>query len=117
MTVVLVAGGRDFTDEEFVSTVLDRLHSQYNFSKVVQGGAKGVDIFALCWARKRKIPFKTYPADWDEHGRAAGGIRNSLMLNKEDPNLVVLFPGGVGTADMRRKALDAGKSILEIPYD
>ena len=49
-------------------------------------------------------------ADWETHGRAAGPIRNEKMLTWK-PDLVVAFPGGVGTADLVRRAEAAGVPV------
>ena len=41
------------------------------------------------------VKTKTFSADWDRHGKAAGVIRNQVMLDKGQPDLVVaLAPGG-----------------------
>jgi hypothetical protein len=50
-------------------------------------------------------------ADWNTHGRAAGPIRNQRMLDEVKPELVVAFPGGRGTADMVRRAREAGVNV------
>lgn len=39
-------------------------------------------------------------ADWKKHGKAAGPIRNGIMLRDGKPDMVVAFPGGRGTANM-----------------
>lgn len=49
---------------------------------------------------------------WKDHGKAAGPIRNQLMLDDFKPDLVVAFPGGKGTADMVKKAQDAGVTVI-----
>src|SRR5216684_4086692 len=68
------------------------------------GGATGADQFAMEWAAtKPEIKRYVCHADWETHGRAAGPIRNEKMLTWK-PDLVVAFPGGVGTADMVRRA-------------
>jgi hypothetical protein len=36
------------------------------------------------------------------------------MLDSEKPALVVAFPGGSGTADMKRRAVAAGVEVIEI---
>ena len=54
---------------------------------------------------------KRFPADWDKHGRAAGPIRNAQMARYADA--VALFPGGRGTASMRRVAEKAGITVYE----
>lgn len=74
----------------------------------ITGGARGADRNAEIWAEQRGYPVRVYPADWDKHGKKAGPIRNQEMLDKEDPDLVVAFPGGSGTANMISKACRFG---------
>lgn len=113
---VLVCGGRDYADRKRVWEELDNLHNAapFNAFTVIQGGAPGADALAREWCVERKAPFWNYPADWKTHGRAAGPIRNQLMLDKGKPDLVLAFPGGRGTADMVRRAQAAGVQVFEV---
>jgi hypothetical protein len=104
---VLVCGGRDYTDVTTVERVLDRLHERTPFSCVIHGGARGADTLAGLWAKSRNVPVETHPAAWSKYGRAAGMIRNEQMLRDGRPDVVVAFPGGVGTAGMVRIAREA----------
>ena len=107
MIAVVVAGGRDyeFTDED--RTRLDALPIR----ELVSGGASGADRGGEQWAESRNIPVKLFPADWKAHGRAAGPIRNRKMAEYADA--VVLFPGGRGTASMRKEAEKAGITVYD----
>lgn len=102
--VVLVCGGRDYTDVEHAFEVLDEVHAKCPITLIVHGGARGADMLANAWARKRGIPVSVHPAKWREHGRGAGPIRNRFMFAAEKPDTVVAFPGGNGTEDMVRVA-------------
>lgn len=108
---VLVTGGRDFSDRALVNDALDRLHAQHAFTVLIHGDASGADRLSGEWAASKGIQVEARPADWKKHGRAAGPIRNSQMLN-EQPELVIAFPGGKGTADMVRKAKQAGLEVV-----
>lgn len=107
---ILVCGGRDFEDQAMVFAVLDAHLATKGRIHIIQGGAKGADFHAKQWALSRKMPITTFPADWDKHGKAAGPIRNSLMLEESKPDMFVAFPGGAGTADMISKCQKAGLS-------
>lgn len=96
---VLVTGGRDFSDLALLTGALDHLHAQHPFTVLIHGDASGADRLSGEWAESRGIQVEARPADWKKHGRAAGPIRNSQMLD-ERPDIVVAFPGGKGTADM-----------------
>lgn len=111
---VLVCGGRNYTDSHRVSQVLDKLHSEAGITMLIEGGANGADTCARHWADRNKVQVWTFAADWDAHGSFAGPMRNSKMLNEGQPNIVVAFPGGRGTADMCRKARKDGVEVYEI---
>lgn len=112
---LLVCGGRDFVDTEMLYRVLDEIHEQNGVDVIFQGGARGADIMAYFWACERQIPeIRQYNAQWDDEGKKAGSIRNARMLRKSQPDAVMAFPGGIGTADMMRKALAKGYTVYEI---
>jgi len=54
---------------------------------------------------------QTFDAEWHRHGKRAGPIRNQRMLEEGQPDLIVAFPGGHGTADMVRRARQAGIEV------
>src|SRR5690348_8461909 len=97
---VLVCGSRNFGNFVWLNHELDLIHKRSPITLLIEGGANGADHLARQWANRRRIPVATEPADWEQHGRAAGPIRNSAMLVKHQPDLVVAFPGnGRGTWD------------------
>ncbi len=114
MKVVLVCGGRDFADYEYLCMVLDKLHAKIGTFMLRHGAARGADSLAERWAESRGLPFEPCPADWDTYGRAAGPIRNREMLKDGAVSLVVAFPGGRGTADMVKAARERGIKALEV---
>lgn len=122
-TRVLVTGGRKYRNREAVFSALDAIESQTGSDIIViEGGQRGyedgkpvcgADFFANKWAEERGRVCLTYFAPWEREGSAAGPIRNSEMLRISKPQFCLAFPGGPGTADMRRKAKSAGVTIIE----
>jgi predicted polyphosphate/ATP-dependent NAD kinase len=110
---VLVCGGRDFRDTAKLRRVLDGLDPRPTL--LIHGRAVGADTLAGRWAESRGIPVQEYPADWDNQGKAAGAIRNRKMLKRGQPNLVIAFAGGAGTADMVKQAIRAGVRVIKVP--
>ena len=106
---VLVCGGRDFSDYQAVMAVLCAL----NISVLIHGAARGADTLAARAAEHLGVGQIACPADWRQHGRRAGFIRNREMLEHK-PDVVIAFPGGRGTADMVNKASSAGVTVYEI---
>jgi hypothetical protein len=109
---VIVTGGRDYRNSTHLFRVLDQLHSEKPITLLIHGAARGADALADDWARMRGVPLAPFPADWDNYGRSAGAVRNREML-KEEPDLVVAFAGGKGTADMIKAARKAGVKVFE----
>lgn len=106
---IVVTGGRHYTDGGLVFAVLALLRPTH----VAQGGARGCDALVREWCHSQGVKCRTYPANWDAVGRAAGPIRNREMLATEAPDLVLAFPGAAGTADCKRQARAMGLIVLE----
>lgn len=111
---VLVCGGRDYDDINFAFYTLDLIHRKVPITKIIHGDARGADTLGGAWAIKHKIAAQKFPADWNNHAKRAGPIRNQQMLDEGKPDLVVAFPGGVGTRDMIDRAKKAGVRVVEI---
>jgi len=97
-------GGRDFTDRKFVWSKLDAFHTENVIREFGIGCALGVDASVLAWAEANDIPWQRYVADWDRWGTAGGSIRNIAMLEDFQPEVLLVFPGGVGTTHCARAA-------------
>jgi hypothetical protein len=113
---VLVCGGRDYQDQAKAWAVLDalKLEAPHDALTLICGAANGADSLAADWAMHREVPFDWFPAEWRKYGKAAGPIRNQKMLDNGKPDLCIAFPGGRGTADMVRRAREAGIEVREI---
>lgn len=110
---VLVCGGRDYDDTFKVWSVLDELKKDNDIIEIIEGGAFGADRLAGNWAYSRQQPVHEYPANWEVYGKPAGMIRNRAMLAL-NPDLVIAFPGGKGTANMVKIAREANIEVKEI---
>lgn len=111
------AGNVATSEERLVKDVLDDLLAKHSMgiSLVITGGAVGADELANRWARDNGIDRVVVPANWEKHGRAAGPRRNQLMLDLLKPDMVVAFPGGLGTQDVVLRARKAGIYVLQVP--
>ena len=111
---VLVCGGRDWQDAELVESTLDRLlASRGPFERLIHGGARGVDHIAGKWARKNGVLEWDFLPEWHRAGPIEGSARNHYMIATGAPDLVVAFPGGLGTADMIERARTAEIEVFE----
>ena len=128
---VLVCGGRRYLNRARVFEALDAVHAATPITKIISGKCKtGPDDDALLWAGCRGVSSQEYPAAWDDikapgaviryrdgkpYNVLAGFWRNSEMLNKEEPDILMHFPGETGTADMVTKgyqAINRGASLM-----
>ncbi len=112
---VIVCGGRDYLDWDFVFAALDNVHAELNIVRLAHGKARGADALAGEWAISRGVEVQTYAANWRKYGNAAGPVRNVTMLRAEMPDLVIAFPGGSGTSNMVMRAMAAGVPVKEAP--
>lgn len=108
---VIIAGGRDYQMRYRDWKILERyVPVGYNGDEIVSGCATGADEAGEEFADYHGIEISRFPADWRGLGKKAGPIRNEQMAKYADA--VILFPGGTGTANMRKLAKQYGLKIL-----
>lgn len=107
---VLVCGGRNYHD---VVKIVNRL-ADVGVTHLIVGDANGADAIAAAYCLGLQIPVAMYKADWDKYDKAAGPIRNKEMLDENpDIDLVLRFPGGIGTANMASQAVKRKIRIVQ----
>jgi len=114
---VLACGSRGFGDADTIRMAFGKLTSLSTEPiTIIEGGARGADILARQVAEELGYEVEEYPADWEQHGRAAGVIRNQRMLDEGRPDLVLAFgltiPLTPGTSDMIRRAKEARVRVV-----
>lgn len=113
-TRYLICGGRDFANEPMLDRALSALILHPKESVIIHGGATGADIMAAAWGERRGASVYAVPANWKDHGKAAGPVRNAIMLRDFYPDVVIAFPGGNGTDDMIDKARKARLVVIKV---
>ncbi len=106
---IAIVGSRDFRNFDMVNTYVNSLPDD---TVIVSGGARGVDTCAEIAAKKRGLRTIIHPADWNKHGKKAGFLRNSDIVN--DADKVVAFWDGksrgtkhsIDLANIRGKQLE-----------
>src|SRR5690606_35581463 len=99
---------------EWLESELEMLMG-YDEVAVLSGRASGADSFGESMAAyfgKRGCTLELFPADWQQHGKAAGHIRNQQILDS-GVDIAFQFPGGRGTEDMIRRLDKAGVKVVE----
>lgn len=107
---VAVIGSRTFNDYEEVKRTL----SSIKITEIISGGATGADTLGERYAKENNIPTKIFLPDWAKHGKAAGFLRNTDIVNAAE--MVVAFWDGEsrGTKDSIEKAIQTNKRVLII---
>lgn len=105
---LLVAGPRSYNDYDQFKYVMDTtcgiIKEHMDRIVIVEGGALGTDGMARNYAIDNKIPYVEIRADWNNHGKSAGLVRNNNMNQyiadkcsidpKHNKRLVLLFWNG-----------------------
>ena len=94
----IIAGSRDITNPKHLHDALDEI--DFDITEVVCGLADGVDTMGLDFAIDYKVPYKTFPADWEKYGRKAGPIRNVQMGDYADALIAIWDGKSRGTKHM-----------------
>ncbi len=113
--VWLVSGSRHFVDYKQFEPIMNKLVILAGSPRqIIHGGCRGIDFLAERWATEQRINTRTYPAEWNEYGRKAGPVRNSLMIRKA--NVVIAFPTGdsKGTRDVIDKTMKFPEKMMFI---
>lgn len=108
---IVVTGGRLFDDKEMMYKVLGKIHNKTPIESLAHGDCTGADELAREWALDAGITAVGYPAAWNI-GTNAGEKRNEYMLKNFQPDYVLAFPGGSGTADAVKFAKQKGYKVL-----
>ena len=105
---LLVCGDRNWQDYTLVLQEVTALHPDI----VIEGEVRGADTMGRTAAYTIGAEVIAFPAQWNKYGRAAGPIRNQLMLTEGKPDMILAFHYSItssrGTADMIRRAKLAG---------
>lgn len=106
---IAIIGSRSFAGIPQILDYLDaELNSECNLS-IISGGAAGVDAVARDYAIKRNINFIELKADWTRYGRAAGPIRNKLIVDMADKVYAFWDERSKGTLHVIEYAKKLGK--------
>jgi hypothetical protein len=130
---VVIAGDRNVTDYELVKKAIEE--SGFEITEVVSGMAKGVDSLAVQWAKEKGIPWKEFPAEWDnmelpgavvktrwdkwkkrnvKYNATAGHYRNGQMADYGEAAIVIQPNGPTdGSQDMLKRMKEKKKPYFE----
>ena len=112
--VILICGDRNWNDYSMIKGFVDSLPAVPK-PFLIEGEAKGADLMSAKAFEERGWAdnIKRFPADWNQHGRAAGPIRNRQQFKEGKPDIVIAYHNDIknskGTKDMATVSIKAGK--------
>jgi hypothetical protein len=111
----IIAGSRTIHNPVHISSATAACG--WDITEVVCGGAAGVDMLGANWAQANNIHIKMFPADWNQHGKKAGYLRNAEMAQYADALILIWDGTSRGSAMMRQLAVDKGMALFEVVLD
>ena len=124
---IIIAGGRDFDDYDMLKSEMNTyLFQDRKLSpllggwpdeiEVVSGCAKGADALGERYALRNGYLVTYFPANWDQHGRAAGPIRNREMAEYAGTCVVFWDGKSHGSKNMIDTARELGLDTHVVSY-
>lgn len=111
---LIIAGSRTFKHITFEDIVTFLEIHRLSPTEVVSGKAQGIDAAGADWAQVFGFPIKSFPADWNKHGKAAGPIRNKAMAEYADALLLIWDGESKGSFNMMSEMVVLGKPVYEV---
>ena len=111
----IVAGSRTFQNYKLLENKLNEIRDQ--IGEIVCGEAKGADTYGRIYAESKGIPIRSFPADWQTYGKAAGFMRNGEMAKYAHKAIVFWDGQSVGTKDMIERMEKLGKEMKIVYYN
>lgn len=92
---ILICGSRFFQDFLLFEEKVDEVLKKFNRSaiEIISGGARGTDRLVEMYAKMHKLPNRIMKAKWLVHGKSAGPLRNSKMVEIADVCIAFLANG------------------------
>ena len=111
MEKLAIVGSRNYNNFEEFSKTIDKY---LPISEIISGGCRGTDLMAKRYAMQNKINYKEFPADWKRYGKAAGPIRNKLIVDASDAVIAFLSPSSKGTLNSINYAKKQKKKLIVV---
>lgn len=93
----IIAGSRSLKDFKLIQEAITE--SKFDVTRVIVGGAGGIDQLAERWAKEKFMRYTVFYPDWSR-GKSAGYIRNEKMADQADALIAIWDGKSVGTAHM-----------------
>lgn len=119
MIKIIIAGGRDYTDESTALNIFAKLIEEGHIPdefEIIHGGARGADRIGHIIGLIAETEIHQFHPDWENLGKRAGYARNAEM-GKEGDMLVAFWDGkSRGTGHMIQYMLNLNKPVIVVSY-
>jgi hypothetical protein len=105
----IIAGSRSITN--YTEIIKAIALCGFKPTSIISGGARGVDNLGEKFGYDFNLPVFVYPANWKDHGKRAGYIRNSEMAKNADALIAIWDGKSKGTKHMIDIAVQRGLKI------
>ena len=114
---VIIAGSRTFKDYALLKEKCDIILKNLDNIEIVSGTCRGADKLGEKYAKENNHKVIHFPANWLEHGKKAGYLRNKAMSEYAD--YLIAFHNGksAGTKSMIELAKKEGLKVRVILFD
>lgn len=103
---LVIVGSRTLEGKDFSKLIPEGV------THIISGGAKGVDTFAMEYARKHGLPITVYFPDYNRYARRAPIVRNRLIVENADCVLAIWDGVSKGTKNTIDYAQSQEKTVL-----
>lgn len=111
----IIAGSRT-AEQVHLHRALMKCKWTDQITEVVCGEAKGADRLGKRWALDERLSVRSFPADWNKWGKAAGPKRNVEMAMYAQACIAVWDGESRGTHHMITEARDRGLRLFVYNY-
>lgn len=113
---VAIVGSRSFDNMKLLQEKVYELTKGAVIEEIISGGAHGADNLARIYAVTHNLPLIEFIPKWQEHGKAAGPIRNKYIVDRAD--IIIAFWDGIskGTKSSIDLAKKHNKELYVIEY-
>ena len=106
---IAIIGSREFKNSKVFLQQIEKYRLEFEFTKIISGGARGADSLGEWYAMKNKIPIEIILPNWDKHGKAAGMIRNMEIIKNSD--IIIAFYNGISPGT--NHSIEQSKKLLK----
>lgn len=110
--ITIVAGSRSITDYKLTLAAISSC--AWVITELLCGMCEGPDLHGLAWAKRTKVAWREFPANWSRFGNRAGMMRNNQMALHADCLIAVWDGVSPGTAQMIEAARTRKLQVLVV---